>query len=738
MKKRFLLSAVAVFATLGVLTMLAGCDMIGDLIGGNNNGGNNSSNKDDKNDNNDGNIIEKPDDGKNVSSEQLTEAQWEAAFNSSNFQNYKIAFEQTMTVMDYSSVVTYTALVAKPYGLYAMEMSAMEQKRSIQAYYDYNTGTSYYSEGDGWQKGNRNSIEEIHEEEFRDMFMSGYEYGDFTYDSTLKGYVLDPSMSPGGSLVYKFTDGKLTNIIQEYTAVEGGITESSVMHVSLTYGGQSVSIPSSVISAANGGSSSGDNTKPGDSTKPDDSNDKDNTGNGEHTHVAKYKTEGYPATCTEYGMRTYFACEYCGRYFEDEACTVELDPSSVMIPPSHHLKPVAAVEASCIKEGNLAYYICDVCEKWFADADGKKEIIDKSSVVTVVDHKFKDGICTVCGTHEPTAGLEYTDKGSYYAFTGIGTVTDKDIWIAETYNGKPVTAMDDGAFNGADIRSVWIPKTVTNINSFAFFEYSNNFESITVASDNPVYHSVGNCIIETAAKALIAGCKNSVIPGDGSVTSIASYAFSGCRELTSIVIPDSVTEIQTQAFYNCSALTSVTIPDSVTSVGIFVLAGCDSLSSLTLPGADNIFRSLFEAWIGVQLMFEIPDALKTVVVTNGTSVAPQTFEDCDKIERVILPEGMTSISSYAFSNCTSLAQIDLPDTLTSIGYAAFMGCTALTQISLPGELTAIGAYAFRDCTGLTDIYFRGTRQQWNNIDKGADWDRYLNAYTVHCSDDDNS
>ena len=67
--------------------------------------------------------------------------------------------------------------------------------------------------------------------------------------------------------------------------------------------------------------------------------------------------------------------------------------------------------------------------------------------------------------------------------------------------------------------------------------------SITVDEKNPVYHSAGNCLIETASKTLIAGCKNSIIPDDNSVTKIGFSAFDGCSGLTSISIPSGVTDI---------------------------------------------------------------------------------------------------------------------------------------------------------------------------------------------------
>jgi cell surface protein len=58
------------------------------------------------------------------------------------------------------------------------------------------------------------------------------------------------------------------------------------------------------------------------------------------------------------------------------------------------------------------------------------------------------------------------------------------------------------------------------------------------------------------------------------VTSIGKSAFSYCRGLTSINIPNSVTSIGQYAFSDCSGLTSINIPNSVTSIGPYTFAGC--------------------------------------------------------------------------------------------------------------------------------------------------------------------
>jgi hypothetical protein len=65
------------------------------------------------------------------------------------------------------------------------------------------------------------------------------------------------------------------------------------------------------------------------------------------------------------------------------------------------------------------------------------------------------------------------------------------------------------------------------------------------------------------------------------VTSIGDSAFSACRGLTSITIPNSVTSIGNYAFNSCPSLKSITIPNSVTSIGYDAFSYCPSLISIT-------------------------------------------------------------------------------------------------------------------------------------------------------------
>ena len=101
------------------------------------------------------------------------------------------------------------------------------------------------------------------------------------------------------------------------------------------------------------------------------------------------------------------------------------------------------------------------------------------------------------------------------------------------------------------INKIIIPATATDFYRWELFNHTtgrNDLEGITVEEGNPLYHSAGNCLIETESKTLILGCKNSIIPDDGSVEKIGRFAFAECNGLKSLHIPASVKEIINGAF----------------------------------------------------------------------------------------------------------------------------------------------------------------------------------------------
>ena len=74
------------------------------------------------------------------------------------------------------------------------------------------------------------------------------------------------------------------------------------------------------------------------------------------------------------------------------------------------------------------------------------------------------------------------------------------------------------------------------------------------------------------------------------VEEIGQNAFSYCKNITEVDIPDSVTEIGIYAFDYCTSLTDVNIPNSVTEIGIYAFYKCSGLTDVNIPESVKYIR----------------------------------------------------------------------------------------------------------------------------------------------------
>ena len=321
------------------------------------------------------------------------------------------------------------------------------------------------------------------------------------------------------------------------------------------------------------------------------------------------------------------------------------------------------------------------------------------------------------------------------AFKGCSGLTRIDI-----PNG--VTSIGENAFSGCSgLTRITIPSSVTSIDGNVFD--CEDLEEIKVEKGNPVYHSDGSCLIKTKSGELIAGCKSSRIPTDGSVASIGDWAFYGCSGLTSITIPSSVTSIGDSAFedcnglksidipngvtsigdcafYGCSGLTRIDIPNSVTSIGWQVFEGCSGLTSITIPNSvtsieggafggcegleeikvengNPVYHSEGNCLIETESEALVAGCKNSRIPTDGSVawIGLGAFKGCSGLTSITIPNSVTSIGDCAFYGCSGLTRIDIPNSVTSIGWQVFEGCGGLTRIAIPKSVTSIEADAFR-------------------------------------------
>ena len=189
---------------------------------------------------------------------------------------------------------------------------------------------------------------------------------------------------------------------------------------------------------------------------------------------------------------------------------------------------------------------------------------------------------------------------------------------------------------------------------------------------------------------------------------ISSYAFSSCKNITEITMPDSVTEIGEWAFSNCKNLTELTIPDGVAEIGDSAFLGCKSLTEITVSPDNKNYVSvngvLFSKDMSALLVYPAGSKRSTYIVPDSvTEIGNNAFSGCTSLSKVQLSNGLTKIGDSAFSGCTSLTEITVPDSVTEIGNYAFSNCKNITEITIPDSVTEIGNSAFYNCTLLSKV-----------------------------------
>lgn len=334
--------------------------------------------------------------------------------------------------------------------------------------------------------------------------------------------------------------------------------------------------------------------------------------------------------------------------------------------------------------------VTEIGERAFLACFSLKSITLPNSVTEIGYSAFYGSYLT-----EVTIPNSVTNIG-YSAFSACSLT---DITIPHS-----VVEIGESAFLNNNFTSITIPSSVTKIGEDAF-SYCQTLSSIVVESGNPVYDSRNNCnaIIATATNALIAGCKNTVIPSN--VTTIKDFAFGGFSSITSIIIPKSVTKISTSAIYSCESLSSIVVEsgnpvyDSRNNCNAIIETGTNTL----VVGCKNTVIPESVTKIGISAFWGSSKLTSITIPENVTAIETAAFSNCGSLTSITIPDHVTSIGSKAFDFCTALKNVTIGNSVKSIGEYAFAACKSITSITIPKSVTSIEEYAFNNCSSLVKV-----------------------------------
>lgn len=231
-----------------------------------------------------------------------------------------------------------------------------------------------------------------------------------------------------------------------------------------------------------------------------------------------------------------------------------------------------------------------------------------------------DSILTIGGdgrmadyNEETTIAPWYEYRDAYHSvYIAAGVLNAGDLAFRESPN----------------LRYVDLASTVVSLGNYSFYNCPNLHsltlpESVTTLSDNTPFggtttmtNPVLNSSVFVRLPEEYAG-EYTVAEG---TTVIASQAFKGCNQLTSLVLPNTVHILSgSSIFENCTMLVSVNIPEGVTALGEFTFSNCSSLKAIDLP---STLASLGSYCFGDCWMIEsITCRATTPPEANGSSLS---------------------------------------------------------------------------------------------------------------------
>ena len=369
-----------------------------------------------------------------------------------------------------------------------------------------------------------------------------------------------------------------------------------------------------------------------------------------------------------------------------------------------------------------------------------------------------------------------THIGAYaFAYTTVS-----DIQIADG-----VTSIGKGAFLWANwLKNITIPSSVTNMHYdnekneyYNIFDGTFYLESVEISGTGSPYQVVQGGVLvgpvqDKTDEYIIINCPDNLgggntkeITADGfptNTTMVAAAAFSSCRSLETITLPDTITSLGTSVFAKCLSLKSFKVPDGVTTLPKYAFSGCAELesidfnkvetlsglvcSSVSTPETDNSTYACSNLkTLVLSKVKEIPanaftgsaiesvtiadqakihakaflnlTSLKSVTFLGGYTIVEgsdgntRPFQGCKNIETVTfnsndVENAKVTISDKMFVDCTKLTSIDLSNVSLNdekIGENAFKGCTALSEVKFAANTKTISQNAFSGCTALTAV-----------------------------------
>lgn len=348
---------------------------------------------------------------------------------------------------------------------------------------------------------------------------------------------------------------------------------------------------------------------------------------------------------------------------------------------------------------------------------------------------------------ETPCSFEFKEVGDEVTLVRCNAGTATDIVVPDTYNGKPVTVIDDGAFtnvlyveiDGKQIpRNVTLPVTikkigfmsfglscvaVTNLNELTSLEYIGAYafalselSGDIVLSDSVTYVGA-SAFTYTAITSLHLG-KNVNVPNPESSKKVVKYMVGG--SLSSFVqsVALSTTAAEKSIALCCPDLKKITVdyqnPNYRSVGGLLYSKDMTKLYAYPSGKQNNVYvmpstvTDFYNAFGGFYISPVVIFGM-TFDIFDGSFIKSDLVNSSkfsSNLKTVVISDKVSEIVDIAFYN-TGIESIFIPKSVTTIGKKAFWHCTELTTVGFDrnSSFTSLPTECFKDCTSLKNVTF---------------------------------
>ena len=320
------------------------------------------------------------------------------------------------------------------------------------------------------------------------------------------------------------------------------------------------------------------------------------------------------------------------------------------------------------------------------------------------DATLIDGVYYLLNNEEKTAEV-VAPKGFWYE----GDIVVPD-YVEQDGTAYAVTALGEGTFMQSNLTSLQLPKQTLRIIGPSAFSECRGLTAIDIPEG---VTRIGNYAL--------GGDDFTRISIPASVTEMGEAAVGSSPELESVTVAEGNTHFasfdgvlmdKAQTRLICypakMAGKTYTVPATVTSFDRRAFQNLAFLTSVTIPASVSELK--YEMFYRASSLEEINiDPANTAYCS-----ADGVVYTAEKDTLLVYPAGKTTkayildypvkaIGPCAFSYASHLQAVAIPEGVTTIREAAFYYFTSLRTVSFPESITKIGTDAFGDCVSLESI-----------------------------------